>query len=129
MEDMKIQLDQLFDITKCRCPILTCSETDCPGCPSDRAALPPRHITCVCPKDQKIPVLEVSFIDIQRKKIGEKSGTMISNVDKKESMRQDSAIKRKIRAIEEEEKKKRKEEENTKYEKEAEVEINDFMNA
>ena len=92
---MEEQLDRLFDITKCRCPILSCQEANCLGCPtSSNAQLPPCHITCTCAKEQKIPALEVSFILVQRQKVGGKSSWMIGHLDKKESSRQALAYQR-----------------------------------
>ena len=79
-------LDKLFDITKCRCPLLHCEEANCPGCPkSSSSKFPACHMFCECPAEQKIPVLERSFILAQREKVGTKSTIMIQNMDKKEN--------------------------------------------
>ena len=96
----EIQLDKLFDITKCKCPMYTCEasevhctgchceEPDCAGCPKEVVALPPCHIVCKCPPQQKIPVLELPFVKALREKVEEKSAAMIVNVDYKESTKQ-----------------------------------------
>jgi hypothetical protein len=92
-------LDKLFDITKCKCPIVNCEdvtctgchcgEKDCTGCPKPgTSSLVPCHIICKCPADQKLPLIELSFIRAQREKVGEKSAAMIGNADKKESKKQ-----------------------------------------
>lgn len=95
------QLDRLFDITKCRCAILTCREADCDGCPSSSSSsLPPCHIKCSCPREHKIPVLELPFIRIQREKIGGKSDCMMSSVDIKEHQKMVAALKRKEKSEE-----------------------------
>ena len=78
------QLDKFFDITKCRCLLLHCEEANCPGCPkSSSSKFPACHLFCECPAEQKIPVLERSFILAQREKVGTKSTIMIQNIDKK----------------------------------------------
>ena len=101
-------LDRLFDITKCRCPLLACEnelskctgchceDPSCKGCPKNQYDLPPCHILCSCPSEQQLPVLELSFIKAQREKVGEKSSVMIAQVDIKESNHQAAEIKKKI---------------------------------
>ena len=79
------KLDRLFEITKCRCQILSCGEADCCGCPSTSSDLPPCHIKCFCPRKQKIPITELSFLLAQRQKVGERSSCMMGGVDQKES--------------------------------------------
>ena len=71
------KLDKLFDITKCKCPILTCQERECLGPVKcwDRD-----HITCICARELKLPVLDLQFLRSQRDKIDEKGKIIISNV-------------------------------------------------
>ena len=52
----KRKLDMLYDITRCKCKILTCAEKDCAGC-TDTA-----HIHCICPEELKLPTKELFFI-------------------------------------------------------------------
>jgi hypothetical protein len=66
------KLDKLLDITKCKCVILLCQESGCPGC--EQGA----HITCSCPTEEKIPLLEIRFMFDQREKTGDKGAMMIS---------------------------------------------------
>ena len=92
-----INLDKLFDITKCNCSIVDCHETVCKGChcgekgccgcprPGVVSALPPCHVLCSCPVSQKLPLAELSFLRAQREKVGSKSIAMILNVDRIES--------------------------------------------
>ena len=69
-------LDQLFDIVSCQCPILSCSEFSC----SDKV-----HTNCSCPKEIRIPELELEFINDQRRKSGSKGKLMIAGRDKAEA--------------------------------------------
>ena len=92
------QLDKLFDITKCKCPIVSCDEfpctgchcgvKECTGCPKPgTSGLVPCHVICKCPADQKLPLIELPFLRAQRQKVGGKSAAMIGNADKKESQK------------------------------------------
>ena len=45
VDPFKKMLDMLYDITRCKCEILTCEEKDCAGC-TDTA-----HIHCICPEE------------------------------------------------------------------------------
>ena len=65
-------LDTLFDILSCKCSMVLCSKTDCS--PSDRRKNH-SHIDCCCPREKKIPVLELDFIRSQRTK-AEGQGSM-----------------------------------------------------
>ncbi|KAG7164361.1 hypothetical protein Hamer_G003538, partial [Homarus americanus] len=52
-------LDTLFDILTCKCSIQLCSESNCShsGKRENNS-----HIDCGCPREKKIPVLELEFI-------------------------------------------------------------------
>ena len=64
------QLDQLFDILVCQCPIKFCENPDC-----DKAhCLGGAHITCSCLRQFKIPTMELMFILDQRQKVGLRGG-------------------------------------------------------
>ncbi|KAG7163879.1 hypothetical protein Hamer_G030375, partial [Homarus americanus] len=58
-------LDTLFDILTCKCSIQLCSESNCShsGKRENNS-----HIDCGCPREKKIPVLELEFIKAQRTK-------------------------------------------------------------
>lgn len=75
------KLDKLFDLTKCKCNILSCNENGCNGC------LFKAHVTCICPKVAKIPLQELFFLQAQRNKIGNKSSLQIGLVDTSETHR------------------------------------------
>ena len=84
-------LDKLFDITRCRCPITTCSDSrECEGCQNKA------HVSCSCPKERKIPFMELAFLLAQRQKTGELSQQQIAGADRKETKRQESIMKRKL---------------------------------
>ncbi|KAG7158477.1 hypothetical protein Hamer_G027622, partial [Homarus americanus] len=61
-------LDTLFDILTCKCSIQLCSESNCShsGKRENNS-----HIDCGCPREKKIPVLELEFIKAQRQKAKE----------------------------------------------------------
>ena len=82
-------LDRLFDILKCKCDVKLCDQSDCEGC--DIGA----HISCNCPRIQKIIPLELTFILAQRIKVGEHSTMQIAGVDIPETKRQEKYLKRK----------------------------------
>jgi hypothetical protein len=100
-------LDKLLEVTKCYHKILLCSETGS-GCLGEMDCKLKAHINCDCPRESKVPVMELRWLAAQRAKTGEKSGMMMLGVDKVETARQEKAAKRKA-AEEEAEKKKRKE--------------------
>ena len=54
-----------------------------------------KSISCVCPKENKLPILDLSFVRAQRLKIGEKCAYMMGKVDEKESLVQMKTIQRK----------------------------------
>ena len=89
IESFKLKLDKLFDICKCVCQIKLCDVSGCSGC--DVGA----HVDCKCKRECKIPVLELAFIKAQRDKIGTYSVMQMGGGDKKETDRQNKALKRK----------------------------------
>ncbi|KAG7155562.1 hypothetical protein Hamer_G030734, partial [Homarus americanus] len=70
-------LDTLFDILTCKCSIQLCSESNCShsGKRENNS-----HIDCGCPREKKIPVLELEFIKAQRTK-AEGQGIPLINVN------------------------------------------------
>ena len=82
-EKLEEKLDYLLDIISCKCDIKRCAETECaPQCLSQV------HINCTCPKQAKIPRLELSFVLAQRTKKGEKGEIMIAGADFVEDAKQ-----------------------------------------
>ena len=76
------QLDKVVDILKCKCNISSCSEANCAGCNTEA------HINCSCPKQNKIPKLELNFVLAQRTKVGDFSAFQIAGNNVKETKRQ-----------------------------------------
>ena len=64
VSDHNVILDKLFDIARCKCPILSCKESNCGGCNHNL------HISCKWSKENKIPVIELQFMKSQKDKIG-----------------------------------------------------------
>ena len=74
VKDFEAKLDKLVNIAKCKCEIQTCETLKCSEhCDKCRAVRTVAsaacqecqvgaHITCTCPKDVKLPVLELLFI-------------------------------------------------------------------
>ena len=86
------KLDTLFDILVCQCPIICCDKSECNKAHCQDGA----HITCSCPRQVKIPPMELKFILDQRKKVGLKGGLMvIAGADRKEAERQAKSLARK----------------------------------
>ena len=89
-------LDKLYDITKCHCKIQPCSvNPPCMDPHTGKKCKQGAHISCTCPKKEKLPKLELLFIHSQREKTGDKGGMRIGNQDFPESHRQDAYMKRK----------------------------------
>ncbi|KAG7166056.1 hypothetical protein Hamer_G031261, partial [Homarus americanus] len=80
-------LDTLFDILTCKCSIQLCSESNCShsGKRENNS-----HIDCSCPREKKIPVLELEFIKAQRTKAEGQGKTkkQIANAKKREQIRE-----------------------------------------
>ena len=104
-------LDRLFDICVCHCPILTCIEYSCQNDCQAKV-----HIDCSCTLDAKIPHMELEFMHDQRTKVGVKGRMMIGVIDAVETSRQEKALQREIM-----EKKKREEKEEREAAKEEEL--------
>ena len=84
------QLDKVIDILKCKCKIISCTEASCAGCNAKA------HINCSCPKDIKVPILELEFVLAQRTKVGDFSSLQIAGNDAKETKRQNKQLARKL---------------------------------
>lgn len=85
------RLDKLFDLCKCKCNIYECAEKSCDGCEHQA------HVNCTCPRNEKIPLMELKFMKCQRNKVGDRSDMQIGTLDKPESKRQARLLKRKER--------------------------------
>ena len=96
IEKFTERLDKLYDLTRCRCPIMKCSEFE--KCENQKDVCKKEfHITCNCVREEKLPLLELGFIYSQRSKRGEKGGMQISGViDKNETARQEKLITKKL---------------------------------
>ena len=71
------------------CTIKTCAESDCQGCQFGA------HITCICPREVKLPKLDLLFLKAQREKVGEKGSMMIGDsIDMIEQVRKEKQIAR-----------------------------------
>ena len=106
------RLDRLFDLTNCRHTIFLCRDQGS-GCSSPQECSARAHIHCDCPRDQKIPTLELEWLYHKRAKVGEESSMRMAGVDQVETLRQINADKRK-RAEEEARLKRQKKEEEEK---------------
>ena len=94
--ELEQRLDKLLDPLKCFCqPIQKCTDVGCLGRKQKPPCLGGGHLTCSCPKESKIPKLELLFVKSQRAKVGESGGMQIASVDFKEDTRQKKAAARK----------------------------------
>ena len=82
------KLDKVFDISFCKCKIELCPEKKC-TCKDNV------HIKCVCPKERKLPVLELRFLKSQRDKVGSIGQLQIGNPDIPVTKKQQEALERK----------------------------------
>ena len=73
--DFISKLDKLFDICSCHCSLSTQHSDKC----EQNCALV--HISCKCPRDQKIPLLELPFMKDQRDKVGPTGKYQLGAVD------------------------------------------------
>ena len=89
-------LDTLMDITTCPHDIIQCDSVFS-GCATAEGeeCLVKAHIHCTCPKESKIPAMELQWLYQQRNKKGEQSGMRMAGVDWKETAKQQKAIKNK----------------------------------
>ena len=101
------KLDKVIDITICPHTILLCNNPES-GCPSENKCLYKAHIKCSCPREIKVPVMELRWLYGQQHKSGEKSDMMMYGVDIVESHRQTKAAKRRVTETETKMNKKKK---------------------
>jgi hypothetical protein len=90
------RLDKLLDISKCRCEIQLCAVK--PPCEESKAGKKCKqgaHISCSCPREEKLPKLELLFIYKQREKTEEIGGMHTGRPDFPESTRQATYLVRK----------------------------------
>ncbi|KAG7160049.1 hypothetical protein Hamer_G028547, partial [Homarus americanus] len=101
-------LDTLLDILTCKCSIQLCSESNCShsGKRENNS-----HIDCGCPREKKIPVLELEFIKAQRTKAEGQGSMQIGSIDYSETKKQIANAKKREQIREREQKKKMKSEE------------------
>ena len=82
------RLDKLFDLAKCKCRIYECAEQSCSGCEYKA------HEVCNCPRDEKIPLMELQFMLSQRSKVGKRGTMQIAYVDIPEAVRHATKLER-----------------------------------
>ena len=109
-EKVKGLRDKVLDITVCPHTIFLCSDADS-DCQNGERCEVGAHIKCDCPRESKVPVLDLQWLAIQRAKTGEKSAMMMVGNDKEETKRQNKAANRKPDLEEAEKKRRRKMEE------------------
>ena len=86
------ELDKLFDILWCKCPITCCREanSNCEGCNLGA------HISCKCPSESKIPTQDLLWVYCQRAKTGDMSELQMGSIDVKERRRQMKYVQRQV---------------------------------
>ncbi|KAG7163291.1 hypothetical protein Hamer_G004410 [Homarus americanus] len=108
-------LDTLFDILTCKCSIQLCSESKCSIqlCSESNSGKRENnsHIDCGCPREKKIPVLELEFIKAQRTKAEGQGSMQMGSIDYSETKKQIANAKKREQIREREQKKKMKSEE------------------
>ena len=115
------KLDKLFDISFCKCKIELCPEKKC-TCKDNV------HIKCVCPKERKLPVLELRFLKSQRDKVGSIGQLQIGNPDIPVTKKQQEALERKEKDKICEEKRKVRIEEARRKEQSLQLAASEFLN-
>ena len=106
-EKVELLLDKLLDITSCSHTILLCEDPDS-SCNEGKSCKVKAHTKCDCPRENKVPVMELRWLAAQRAKVGEKSSMMMTTNDKDETERQKKSAKRKAEQLKAEEKRKEK---------------------
>ena len=109
-ENLLNHLDTLFEVTVCQHTITLC-DNHLSGCSNVKDCKFKAHIICTCPRECKIPEMELRWLFSQRNKTGEKADMMMSGVDKKETKRQNKAVKRMNDKIEAERKRRKRDQE------------------
>ena len=109
-EKVDALMDKVLDITVCPHTILLCSDAGS-ECQDPRNCAVGAHIKCDCPREIKIPVIDLQWLAMQRAKTGEKSMMMMAGSDLEETERQNRTAKRKAEIAEAEKKRRRKIEE------------------
>ena len=98
-QKMQLELDHLFDMVRCQCPIKCVGEdgitVDCKDDDCLRKTNHHQQMRCTCDKDLKIPMLDLGFIRAQRLKVGDRSTYQIGLNDKPESKKQQKNLDRK----------------------------------
>ena len=99
-KDLESKLDILLDPLCCTChPILLCKEAGCQGLKASPPCRLGAHLpSCSCPREKKIPQLELQFVKSQREKKSEKEGMQMGLEDFKEAAKQKKSNDRKEKA-------------------------------
>lgn len=88
------KLDKLMDISICRHVIILCKDK-LSLCPNPSECEVKAHVSCDCPREKKIPIMELRWLHVQRSKVGELSTMQMGASDLKETRKQIKAIERK----------------------------------
>lgn len=108
-KQVEMELDKVMDLTTCPHKIFLCQEPDS-KCKTPKKCKVGAHIDCSCVLANKVPVIDLLWLHCQRSKVGEKSVMQMGMCDKKETMRQVKALKRKAGEAEADLKQKTKQE-------------------
>lgn len=81
--ELEARLDGLLDPLHCTCkPILLCKETGCEGLKGTPPCKLGAHLpSCTCPREMKIPKLELLYVRSQRAKTSEKEAMQMGLAD------------------------------------------------
>ncbi|KAK8388098.1 hypothetical protein O3P69_020175 [Scylla paramamosain] len=106
-----------------KCPIVLCPEFGC-----NRDCKSEAHISCICKRELKIPVIKLAYVKAQREKTGSIGALMISSQDIPESKRQEAATERQRRRVAKEKRLEKAQVERKKADdwSQADSEFNDF---
>ena len=77
------KLDRLFDILICQCEMAPCEADNCSVELCSGA-----HVSCLCLREEKIPIMELGFIHDQRSKLGHAGKMQMGRPDLPETIRQ-----------------------------------------
>ena len=116
------------------CKVDNCSHKQVKTCAMDIACslancCHKKNISCLCPKGNKLPILELSFIRAQRLKVGDKCAYQIGQADKKDTKDQLKSRKRKGDDLERDHNRNMKIEDDKQVENTIKGEAEIFMNA
>ena len=74
--NFEMKMDKLFDILSCACTFTTCDDAKC----KSKDKCDGIHIIRNCPKEKKIPKLELQYTKDQREKVGTKGNNQLHHL-------------------------------------------------